>query len=163
MKIRKANRNETVELEMTPMIDIVFQLLIFFIMLFKIVLPEGDFNIRMPSPASNVTTPPSEIPTLTLRMTSDTEGALTSMSLGDHAFTDGANSSAFDKLRSYVITLVDDEGGPGTASDQEIELECDYDLDYQHVIRAITAISGHIQDGQRIKLIEKIRFAPPRK
>ena len=30
-------------LEMTPMIDIVFQLLVFFIMTFKIVSQEGDF------------------------------------------------------------------------------------------------------------------------
>ena len=31
----------------------------------------------------------------------------------------------------------------------------------ENVINAITAISGYIKDGQRYKLIEKIRFAPP--
>ncbi|MGI9456549.1 MAG: biopolymer transporter ExbD, partial [Aeoliella sp.] len=144
------------------MIDIVFQLLIFFIMLFKIVLPEGDFNVRMPTPASNPETPPSETPTLVLRMTAGEEGVLTSMKLGDRAFTDEGRTSAFDKLRGYIIGRVEDEGGPGTASDQEVELECDYDLDYQYVIQAITAISGYIKDGQRYKLIERIRFAPPK-
>ena len=34
---------------MTPMIDIVFQLLVFFVMTFKVVVREGDFNIRMPA------------------------------------------------------------------------------------------------------------------
>ena len=45
---RPHDRGQKVELQMTPMIDIVFQLLIFFIITFKIVAPEGDFNIKMP-------------------------------------------------------------------------------------------------------------------
>ena len=50
MKIRnRDDRSEDkIELQMTPMIDIVFQLLVFFIMTFKIVTQEGDFNIKMP-------------------------------------------------------------------------------------------------------------------
>ena len=52
MQIRNANKaGEKIELQMTPMIDIVFQLLVFFIMTFKIVSMEGDFNIRMPAAA----------------------------------------------------------------------------------------------------------------
>ena len=51
MKIRHADHRDRITLQTTPMIDIVFQLLVFFIMSFKIVLPEGDFNIRMPLPA----------------------------------------------------------------------------------------------------------------
>ena len=50
MRVRNVQRRagEEIELQMTPMIDIVFQLLIFFIMTFKIIAPEGDFNIKMP-------------------------------------------------------------------------------------------------------------------
>jgi hypothetical protein len=33
---------------MTPMIDVVFQLMSFFMCTLKIVAPEGDFDIRMP-------------------------------------------------------------------------------------------------------------------
>ena len=53
MKIRNTGRGDDgeVKLEMTPMIDIVFQLLVFFIMTFKIVSQEGDFNIKMPRAA----------------------------------------------------------------------------------------------------------------
>ncbi len=36
------------ELQMTSMIDIVFLLLIFFILTFKIAPQEGDFNIKLP-------------------------------------------------------------------------------------------------------------------
>ena len=48
MKIRHTGREDKIQLQMTPMIDIVFQLLVFFIMTFKIILHEGDFNILMP-------------------------------------------------------------------------------------------------------------------
>jgi biopolymer transport protein ExbD len=161
MKIRNRKQHDTIELDMTAMIDIVFQLLVFFVMTFKIVLPEGDFNIRMPSPASSAPTEPPEVPTLTLRMTANEEGKLSSLKLGDISFTDDENAAAFDKLRGHIIGLVNDEGGPGTASEREVELQCDFDLDYENVINAITAISGYIKDGQRYKLIEKIRFAPP--
>lgn len=43
---------------MTPMIDIVFQLLVFFIMTFKIVSQEGDFHIKMP--VANLAPRPSD-------------------------------------------------------------------------------------------------------
>ena len=50
MKVRHSSSTgkDKIELQMTPMIDIVFQLLVFFIMTFKIVAQEGDFNIKMP-------------------------------------------------------------------------------------------------------------------
>ena len=52
MRIRHAENIDKIELQMTPMIDIVFQLNIFFLFTFKIILPEGDFNIHMPSAAA---------------------------------------------------------------------------------------------------------------
>lgn len=161
MKIRKNTHDDKIELQMTPMIDIVFQLLVFFIMTFKIVLPEGDFNIRMPPPSTQQSTPPEPVPTLNLRMTAGGEGVLTSLKLGDISFEDDADASAFDKLRGHIVSLVGDEAGPGTASEREVELQCDYDLDYEYVIQAITAISGYIEGGKRYKMIEKIRLAPP--
>ena len=51
MKIRKSavsSGADKVDINMTPMIDVVFQLLSFFVMSFKIVAQEGDFNIKMP-------------------------------------------------------------------------------------------------------------------
>ena len=50
----------------------------------------------------------------------------------------------------------------GTASDQEIELDCDYNLNYDYVIKAITAITGYVENGKRHKLIERIKFTPPK-
>ena len=53
MKIRNihAGDRKTGELTITAMIDVVFLLLAFFIMTFKIVAPEGDFRVNMPQAA----------------------------------------------------------------------------------------------------------------
>ena len=160
MKVRGKHREEKIELQMTPMIDIVFQLLIFFIMTFKIVLPEGDFNIRMPSAASAVQAQPTETPTLTLRIAAGPGGELAALQLGDLAF--GTEFDAFARLHAHIRSLVGDAAGPGSAADQEVELDCDYDLNYEYVMRAITAITGYIDaNGRQHKLIERIKFAPP--
>ena len=62
MKFRHAvaGGDEKIELQMVPMIDIVFQMLIFFVMTFKIAVPEGDFNITMPINAPSDATPPED-------------------------------------------------------------------------------------------------------
>lgn len=161
MKIRNTNRHsdEKVELMMTPMIDIVFQLLIFFIMTFKIVAPEGDFNIRMPLAAPSQGVPnPDELPPLKVRLTATADGRLTGIYLNE------AQMSGFAQLRRRIIGLVGDDTGPGSlAAGTEIELDCDYNLHFEYTINAITAVSGEVRGGEIVKLIEKIKFAPPRK
>ncbi|HEX5446496.1 MAG TPA: biopolymer transporter ExbD, partial [Pirellulales bacterium] len=74
MKIRKsaAAGNDKVDMQMTPMIDIVFQLLTFFVMSFKIVTQEGDFNIKMPlaAPGSSSSDEPP-LPPIRIRLTAN--------------------------------------------------------------------------------------------
>lgn len=49
MKVRgSGGEAEKIEPQMAPMIDVVFQLLIFFMLTLKIIEPEGDFPINMP-------------------------------------------------------------------------------------------------------------------
>jgi biopolymer transport protein ExbD len=159
MRIRHTDRRDSIVLQMTPMIDIVFQLLVFFIYTFKIVLPEGDFNIRMPA-ATGASAAPSENPVLKVRLRAGSERRLAAVQLGD---VELAGANPFGDLQQRVRALVDDAGGPGAAN-QEVELDCDYDLRYQYVIRAMTAVTGYIDPAtrERHKLIERVRFAPPR-
>ena len=42
------NRKSSVDLNLTPMIDVVFQLMAFFLMTFQVVSVEGDFQMRLP-------------------------------------------------------------------------------------------------------------------
>ena len=155
MKIRNFNKtHEKIELQMTPMIDIVFQLLVFFIMTFKIVSQEGDFNIKMP--LSNPETGPVEpdLPPLKVRLLANASGGLDGIYLHDQPL------SSFQDLHEQVLGLV---GGDATLpEDAEVEFKCDFDLHYQYVIQAITAVSGYVnRDGNIVKLVERIRFAPP--
>ena len=159
MKIRHTDHRDRIDVPMTPMIDIVFQLLVFFIMSFKIVLPEGDFNIRMPLPASEAPAPPSELPTLTLRMEAGEGGELARLRLGARVLE---GPTRFQQLRAEMKGLVGVAAAPEEAVDQEVEINADYGLHYEHVMRAITALSGYVENGQRHQLIEKIRLTPPR-
>jgi len=162
MKVRNQRDAEKPGLVMTPMIDIVFQLLIFFIMTFKIVVQEGDFNIKMPAAAMSEGLPDDTLPPLRLRMTADQAGNLTGMRLNDKNL--GNSENRFHKLHNEILNIVGDERGPGSVAEEaEIELHCDYDLNYSYVIQAITAVSGYISEDDRvIKLIEKIKFKPSR-
>ena len=160
MRIRNTGRRsgEKVELMMTPMIDIVFQLLVFFIMTFKIVSPEGDFNIRMPLAAPSQGVPDIDaLPPLKVRLTAASDGRLSGIYLNE------AHMKSFSQLRHRIIGLVGDDTGPGSlAAGTEIELDCDFKLRFEYTIKAITAVSGEVRDGEVVKLIEKIKFAPPR-
>jgi biopolymer transport protein ExbD len=164
MKVRHSTTSgsDKIELQMTPMIDIVFQLLVFFIMTFKIVAMEGDFNIKMPlaAPAAGA---PSDIamPPIKVRLRADSQGRLAGVVFNDESL---GGMNPMEGLRLKIIDLIGDDTGPGGIQDEaEVELDCDYGLRYEHVIDAITAVSGYLRsDGTVEKLVEKIKFAPPR-
>ena len=161
MKVRRAGRRsgEKVELMMTPMIDIVFQLLIFFIMTFKIIAPEGDFNIKMPVAAPSEGLPePDQLPPMKVRMKAAASGHLADIQFGQTSL-----GTSFPSLRTSVRQVIGDDPGPGTLENSEVELDCDYNLRYEYVVEAITAVSGYVdqETGQIVKIVEKIKFAPP--
>ena len=161
MKIRHSTSSgqDKVELQMTPMIDIVFQLLIFFLMSFKIASQEGDFNIKMPVAAiTKVDDIDTTIP-IKIRLKADADGKLVGIQMNDKPI------NSFKELHSQVLGIVGGASGPSSAADNtEVELDCDYGLKYKHVVEAITAVSGYIDESNNVvKLIQKIKFAPPKK
>jgi biopolymer transport protein ExbD len=142
------------------MIDIVFQLLVFFVMTFKIVSLEGDFNVRMPLDARPTDLESSEqLPPMVVRLIAASDGDLERIQLNDRDF--GVD---FDGLHQHVISVLGNDRGPGSAQQQAVvELDCDYGLNYEHVIHAVTAVSGYIDsDGNTVALVEQIKLAPPR-
>ncbi|HEY6564868.1 MAG TPA: biopolymer transporter ExbD [Pirellulaceae bacterium] len=158
MRIRHVTGKQKIEMQMTPMIDIVFNLLIFFIMSFKIAALEGDFRIKMPAAAKSSGIVEDELPPMTLRLVADDQGQLAGIQLNDIGF------ATFSELHRHILGIVGSDAGPGLGAGAEVELDCDYDLRYAYVMEAITAILGDRQpDGTIVKLIEKIRFAPPKK
>lgn len=158
MKLRKP-KSDGVKVDMTPMIDVVFQLLAFFLLTFKIFAAEGDFNVKMPLAAPRQGVPdPTQVPPLKIQLRANADGTLTSITLADRSFAN------FNELHKYVIGYVGDDRGPGSLQETaEVELDCDYQLKYENVVEAITATSGYVDaNGNIVKLIEKIKFSPPK-
>ena len=158
LRIKKGGLSDKIPIDMTPMIDIVFQLLTFFCMTLRVSSAEGDFNIKMPLAAPRAGLPdPNQLPPMKVRMRADGSGNLVELSLNDRSFS---GHDRFKQLHNYIASLV---GEGSLAASAEVELDCDFRLKYEYVIEAITAVSGTVgPDGQIIKLVEKIKFAPPR-
>ncbi len=158
MRIRNKEDATKNSLDMTSMIDIVFLLLIFFVMTFKIVEMEGDFSVKMPLASSSTNTiDPTDLP-LKLRLRANEAGKLTDMSLNDIDL-----GTDFIELQNNVITLVSSATPGADDMGPELEIDTDYNLRYEYVIQAITSVSGYKDGDQVVKLIEKIKFAKPRR
>lgn len=158
MKFRHRNLHEDkLELSMTSMIDIVFLLLVFFVMTFKISAQEGDFNVKMPLKGDGAQADTIQLP-LKLRLKSDGAGTLQEIVLNDNL----SFGLDWDKLRGFVVQMIGDQTGPTDAEGPEVELDFDYDLHYVYVIQAITSVTGYRSGNDVVHLIDRIKFAPQR-
>jgi len=156
---RKASQlPDKIHIDMTPMIDVVFQLISFFMFSLKVVSPEGDFDIRMPlGRAANAIMDDQQVPPIRVKLSANPDGTLSGISMNGNPMSD------FNDLQKKVVSLVGAGRGPDSLADKtEVEMDCDYGLNYADVVRAITAVSGTVQDGQVVELIKKIKFAPPK-
>ena len=158
MAKRESKLPDKIAIDMTPMIDVVFQLITFFMLTLKTVIVEGDFDIKMPLGASAVdpnSTPPT---VMRVKMTAGPDGTLSGITMN------GSGVGDFEALRQKIIGIVGVNTGPGGAQNTEVELDCDYGLKYLNVVQAISHVSGVPQpDGQTIDLVKKIKFTPPKK
>ena len=149
MKFRKVAEGTKIELQMTPMIDVVFQLLIFFLFSFKIVPVEGEIGVNMP-PITAGAKPKSEEIEITekvkVKLRSSEDGALIAIMVGENEIG--------DNLQMLTQLLRDSVVGPTGKSDEaEVEIDADRRLLYHFIIRATNAI-------QRAG-IKKINFTDP--
>jgi biopolymer transport protein ExbD len=160
MQIRTKPSSGKVEQQMTPMIDVVFQLLIFFVMSFKVATLEVDFNIRMPAGRGQGDLVGPLVPPLKLRLAADERGELSSVALNQQQFVPGDWRS----IQNHLLKLVGTASGPGSVREAlEVEIDCDYALRYDHAMAAITAISGtRDASGLVVPLVEHVKFTPPR-
>ena len=136
---------ERPKINMTPMIDVVFLLLIFFVLTFRIIIPEGDFPVRM-SPMGLAQAAVPDTDSVQVRLFADADGSLSAIQLN------GEGIENFDFLRKSVLEISLEN------PDLEVELFPDENLHYEYVIRAITAVNGEILDGQVRTISDKIKF-----
>ena len=98
---RKESKGEKLETNMSAMIDIVFQLLIFFMLTLKIVEPEGDFNINMPAqgqPTASDEIPP--FPDIKVKLRANPDGTLSGLFFGSRNL--GVGPDAFEQLNIEI-------------------------------------------------------------
>ena len=165
MRIGKSSGDyERVEMMMTPMIDVCFQMIIFFVANMRIVSLEGDFSIAMPTTAPKAQkniADDSQIPPIKIRLHAGKDGNLAGIQMGNREI-----GKSYQELREQIRQISGVNRGPDAASSgAEVELDFDYNLKYEFVVDAVTAISGfRSEDGHTIiPMIDKIKFAPPRK
>ena len=158
MSRKKSQLSDKIEINMTPMIDVVFQLMSFFMCSLKIVAPEGDFDIRMPlGKSASAVMDDQQVPPIRVKLAAGPDGSMASITMNGNPVAD------FNELQKKVVSLVGKGRGPDSLAEKtEVELDCDYSLKYVNVVRAITAVSGTVQDGQIVELIKKIKFTPPK-
>ena len=158
MKFRhKHSHQDKTELSMTSMIDIVFLLLVFFVMTFKISAQEGDFNVKMPLQGDGAQSDNTQLP-LKLRLIADGAGKLQQIVLNDSQ----SFGTDWAQVRAYIVQLVGDQAGPSADDGPEVEIDLDYNLHYVHVIEAITAVTGYRSGNDIVRLVDRIKFAKQR-
>ena len=141
---------------MTPLIDVVFLLLTFFVISFKIIAPEGDFGIKMPLTGASGMAVSQALPMepIRIKLFADQTGNLADIEIGSNRL--GPDPQ---RLREQIIKLV---GIAPTEQEREnLEATIDYDrkLKFQYAIDALTAVSGYLSEGNVVPLIDKIYFA----
>lgn len=157
----KSSGPAKIPIDMTPMIDCVFQLIIFFMLTLKIKADEGDFQINMPLGQSAATSD-MPLPDIKVRLFANPDGTLSKLQLGQRNL--GNDERAYRLLNQEILNIIGRPGAP-LAKDVEVEIDPDYGLDYQEVVRAITACTGRSdpKSGEVLRYVEKIKFARPRK
>ena len=154
---RKSSELETQRLQMTPLIDIVFLLLTFFIMTFKIVMPEGEFAVKMPLTGDTAQASPQTpfpVEPIRIRMVADAGGNLADIQVGSVKLGTQPN-----RLREQIIKLVGPAPSEKDRETLEAIIDSDRKLKYQYTFDAFTEVSGYLSEGQVVPLIDKISFA----
>ena len=159
----ETSQAEDIKLNMTAMIDIVFQLLVFFIMTFKVVAMEGDFNIKMPLASESVSSMIDDIPDIIIvRLTAGQNGNIAGIVVDDNeSFSE---ATMFQDLTTLVEQQLAGESNPESGSETEVEFDIAYNLKYLYTVKAIEAVSGRVNpDGSVKKLIKKVKFKDNKK
>jgi len=151
--------NSKIDINMTPMIDVVFQLLTFFLMTFKVAAPEGDFNLRLPKEERSAGPANTQTEMITIRLAALPNGDLAGIMVEANPPLRGRD--AFKVLHNQIVKMVNIARGAGQ-DEPEIQIDADDTLRYENIISTVSAVSGQMDPttGEIVPLVKKIKFAP---
>lgn len=158
--VRNPKMPEKVDIQMTPLIDIVFQLMAFFLMTFQVAPVEGDFNLKLPlmSRGHGDVAEPERI---VVRLRAGPNGELASVQIASGApIPRGSAPPPFRVLRDFVARKSAEARAAGR-DEPDFELDADETLNYEHILTAIESIRGQSTPAERGST-RRIRFAPQR-
>ena len=158
-KRRDVKAPDKIDINMTPMIDVVFQLMAFFLMTFKVAAVEGDFNMKLPKDERSAGPANTQVEMIDVVMKARPDGDLAFVGIGGAApFPGGANG--FLELTKYVAIKVSAARAAGQ-DEPEIQIDADDMLRYENIISAVAAVSSHYDaNGQVEPLAKKVKFKP---
>ena len=144
---------QSVAIPMAPLLSVAFLLIVFFLLSLRLCPPEGDLA-KEAAASSRPVVDARQLPIVKVRLKADERGGLASISMDRRPLKD------LEELRTEIREMALAAGGS-----PEIELDCDYQLGYEHTMRAITSVSGYsAEDGRTpVKLVDRVKFAPRRK
>lgn len=155
---RDVKAPEKVDIQMTPMIDIVFQLMAFFLMTFKVAAVEGDFNLKLPKDERSAGPANSQSEMINVVLKAKADGDLAYLQIGNTAPIPSSNLPYY-KLSEAIKTVVNKARLAGQ-EEPEIQLDADDTLRYEHIIKAVASVSSTYQDGAVVPLAKKVKFKP---
>lgn len=152
MIIRKrAASGQSNRLQMTAMIDIVFLLLVFFVMTFQVTALEGDLVVGAEAPTRDGADALRHDLPLMIVVKADGEGEIASIAINGRA------AASIRELNAQVRAFVERAPKPELL---EAVLRCDEELKYQHTIAALSAVRGYRdEEGKIVPLIQNVRLA----
>jgi biopolymer transport protein ExbD len=144
-------------LQLTSLIDVVFLLLIFFVMTFRLSDVEGDHAIRARRLELAAASPALETLPIHVRVAAGRDGELAAVWLN------GRELESLAALRSVLASV--SRIGDGRAEgdlDAPVRLDCDPALRYEHVIATIDAVHGYrTSTGEAVPCRRSIDLAIP--
>lgn len=151
MRLRPRSASAKVEMQMTPMIDVVFQLLSFFIVSFKVIQSEGDLAIKMPASTTEgaIADVAFDVP-LRVQLLADQQGGLAAIEVVHERLADTT------ALRHYIESIA--AASPQDVDRLAVDLVCDPGLHYTHAMAALTAVSGKRAEGKILPLARNVRL-----
>ena len=150
-------RNQEVEIPITPMLDMAFQLLTFFILTYRPAPAEGQFSMNLlpaqpatviskeaPKDESTSNDLPTELRTLQTVLRAGPGGQIGQITLSDNPI------ASLDALKTELESLVND---PNLSFEQAL-IKVDRDLKYSELIKVVD-----IYSSLKPKPLTKISFA----